>query len=59
MFSQELHGSQCSVNALCALIFAKFLHLQTKQNLDQVLLHVDRLYNELLFRFKRKRNVQE
>ena len=48
MFSQESRGSQCSVNALCALIFAKFSHLQTKQNLDQVLLHGDRLYNELL-----------
>ena len=54
MFSQESRGSQCSVNALCALIFAKFSHLQTKQNLDQVLLHGDRLYNELLFDLKAK-----
>ena len=47
-------GSQCTVNALCALIFTKFSRLQTKQNLDQVLLHGDKLYNKLLFGLKTK-----
>ena len=55
MFSQESRGSQWSINALCALIFAKFSHLQTQENLDHVLLHGDRLYNELLFDLKAKR----
>ena len=47
MFSQVSGGSHCTVNALCEIIFAKFSHLQTKQNLDQVLLHGDKLYNKL------------
>ena len=54
MFSQVSRGSQCTINALCALIFAKFSRLQTKQNLDQVLLHGDKLYNKLLFGLKAK-----
>ena len=54
MFSQETRRSQCTVNGLYALTFAKFSDLQTKQNLDQVLLHGDKLYNISLFGFKAK-----
>ena len=34
MFSDQSRGSQCSINALCSLIFAKFSHLGTRNCFD-------------------------
>ena len=48
MFSDQSHGSQCSVNALCSLIIAKFSHLGTGHCLDKVLLEGDILYNKVI-----------
>ena len=48
MFSDQSRGSQCSINALCSLIFAKFSRSGTRHCLDQVLLEGDILYNKVI-----------
>ena len=49
MFSDQSRGSQCSVNALCLLIFAKFSHLETRYCVNKVLLAGDILYNSYIW----------
>ena len=48
MFSDQSRGSQCSINALCSLIYAKFSHLETRYCLDKVLLEGDIVYNKVI-----------
>ena len=44
LFSTESKGSQCTVNALCGLIYAHYSKLRTSKDLDKVLLNGDLLY---------------
>ena len=46
VFSEESRGSQCTLNALCSLIYAKYSDIHTHQDLDKVLLDGDSLYNK-------------
>ena len=54
MFSDLSRGSQCSTNALCSLIFAKFSHLGTKNCLDQVVVEGGILYSNVISSLKAK-----
>ena len=45
-------GSQCTINSLCALIYADYSRLSTKANLDEVLNVGDRLYKSVIDNLK-------
>jgi hypothetical protein len=54
MFSEESRGSQCTSNALCALIYAKYTSLNTRKDLDKVLLEGDLLYKRIICNLHRR-----
>ena len=51
-FSFTSRGSQCTINSLCALIYADYSRLLTKANLDEVLNVGDRLYKSVIDNLK-------
>ena len=58
MFMEESRGRQCTVNALCSLIFAKFFHLNTKKDLDDILFHGDSLYKETVVQLQKMKKFK-
>ena len=48
LFNDSSRGSQCTVNALCSLIHAHYLPLNTQQSLDNILIDGDHLYNQAI-----------
>ena len=52
-FSVGSRGSQCTINSLCALIFAQYFDLLTPDSLDQVLTGGDQLYKSVVNSLKR------
>ena len=46
MFRYQSRDSQCTINALCSLIFARFLHKETRRCLGKELFEGDILYNK-------------
>ncbi|XP_060561861.1 uncharacterized protein LOC132721554 [Ruditapes philippinarum] len=51
-YSVFSRGSQCTINSLCALIYAKFSDFSTKVILDEVLDVGDKLYKDVLYNLK-------
>ena len=51
-FSVQSRGTQCTVNALCSLIHAKYAKISNTKELDQVLIDGDVTYNKILFGLK-------
>ena len=51
-FSFTSRGSQCTINSLCALIYADYSRLSTKANLDEVLNVGDRPYKSVIDNLK-------
>ena len=51
-FSLTSRGSQCTINSLCALIYADYSRLPTKANLDEVLNVGDHLYKSVIDNLK-------
>ncbi|WAQ97353.1 hypothetical protein MAR_030043 [Mya arenaria] len=51
-FSIETRGSQCTINSLCALIYAKYSDLITTENINEVLNIGDELYRNVVNNLK-------
>ena len=48
IFSNESRGSQCTINALCSLIYAQFSDISCSIDLDNILIDGDLLYQKVL-----------
>ena len=51
-FSVYSRGSQCTINSLCALIYARYTNITARESLDEVLNVGDQLYQIVLHNLK-------